>query len=313
MSISICKRYIYNICIDNRCRLLHIDNICRKHFFESCNDTSCNFLHNFKFYDEITNDDILNNKYDNIVISNINQIKQNIIDKNQQYTDNEKCLCKRNNKYNRKIKNTETFVPDFNEPDIKLKLNCPLTQNNQICIINLLNLDNIKNKYHENIIEQLLSEIPDSVYKEWHGNSHIIADDNIDWRSNSKTFNQIVDRLCEFFYMTPNATRLNIYNDNYDWKPYHHDAAAIKPHIAKLQNITVGVSFGSTREISFQHSTNKTTINIPLDNGIVYAFGNKINRDFKHGIPQVKSKEVKKRVSIIVWGLTTLISDHTNS
>jgi hypothetical protein len=78
MSIPICKRYVYNIC-----RVLHIDNICRKHFFESCNDTTCNSLHNYNFYDEITSDDILNNKYDNTVISNINQIKQNIINKNQ--------------------------------------------------------------------------------------------------------------------------------------------------------------------------------------------------------------------------------------
>ena len=28
----------------------------------------------------------------------------------------------------------------------------------------------------------------------------------------------------------------NLYKDSSQWKPYHHDAAAIKPHIAKIQN-----------------------------------------------------------------------------
>ena len=34
-------------------------------------------------------------------------------------------------------------------------------------------------------------------------------------------------------------------------------------------------------EISFQHAK-RTTINFPLDDGVIYAFGNKINLDFRH-------------------------------
>lgn len=33
--------------------------------------------------------------------------------------------------------------------------------------------------------------------------------------------------------MKVNATRLNWYRDSKEWKPYHHDAAAVKPEIAK--------------------------------------------------------------------------------
>ena len=52
--------------------------------------------------------------------------------------------------------------------------------------------------------------------------------------------------------MTPSSTRINYYKTNNDFKPYHHDAAAFNPEKAKYQNITVGVSFGCTREISFE-------------------------------------------------------------
>jgi alkylated DNA repair dioxygenase AlkB len=110
--------------------------------------------------------------------------------------------------------------------------------------------------------------------------------------------------------MTASATRLNYYKDGEDWKPYHHDAAALKPEKAKTQNITVGLSFGLTREISFQHAEKRTVINFPLEDGVIYAFGNKINSDFRHGIPQLKEKyidDVNKRISIIIWGFSNYL------
>ena len=119
--------------------------------------------------------------------------------------------------------------------------------------------------------------------------------------------------------MTVSATRLNYYNKSY-WKPYHHDAAALKPNKAKTQNITVGVSFGETREISFEstHENKKDRIrlNFPLENSIVYSFGNKVNIDFRHGIPPLKNnrntnentnKLYTGRFSIIIWGYSSLL------
>jgi hypothetical protein len=38
--------------------------------------------------------------------------------------------------------------------------------------------------------------------------------------------------------------RFNWYRDLKEWKPYHHDAAAVDPRKAKTQNFTVGISFG---------------------------------------------------------------------
>ena len=54
------------------------------------------------------------------------------------------------------------------------------------------------------------------------------------------------------------ATRLNWYRDSTEWKPFHHDAAAVKPDKAKTQNFTVAVSFGMERDAAFEHAQTKT-------------------------------------------------------
>ena len=38
----------------------------------------------------------------------------------------------------------------------------------------------------------------------------------------------ILDKLRDYFGMHIEATRLNWYRDSNEWKPFHHDAAAIK-------------------------------------------------------------------------------------
>ena len=208
---------------------------------------------------------------------------------------------------NQKIKNTETFTPDHSEPSIRIKFNEAIKNGNEICICN--NIFNSSN----NLYDQLLNEINQDVYKPWHGDSHLIADDNheIDWKSYSKTFDFIIRELCKYFCMTPGATRFNYYTDTQDWKPYHHDAAALKPNKAKTQNITVGLSLGYTREISFEstHSnrSDRLRFNFPLENKTVYAFGNQVNIDFRHGIPQLETFSNSGRISIIIWGYSSLI------
>lgn len=83
------------------------------------------------------------------------------------------------------------------------------------------------------------------------------------------------------------ATRLNWYRDSKEWKPFHHDAAAIKPDKAKTQNFTVAVSFGAEREAAFEHATTKTVISMPQPNGTIYVFSKDVNVIWRHGILQV--------------------------
>ena len=67
-----------------------------------------------------------------------------------------------------------------------------------------------------------------------------------------KSIEEPTKKIKHYFKMSATATRFNWYRDSNEWKPYHHDAAAVKPHIAKIQNFTVGVSFGAERDASFQ-------------------------------------------------------------
>ena len=277
--MDICKHYINGKCNNNNCRFKHIDNICRNHFFGECKRDNCKFSHEYK-----------------------------LVNKDNKYNYNK-------NKYlNKRVKNTETFTPNFDDPTIRIRFNSPIINGNEVSIHNNI-------FYEKNLYRSLLSEIDDEVYKPWHGDTHLIADDSnkIDWKSKSETFDKIVKQLCSYFCITPGATRLNYYNELY-WKPYHNDAAALKPDKAKTQNITVGVSFGNTRDISFE-STHKNIndrirINIPLENGTVYSFGNKVNVDFRHGIPPLKYNDDNNeksnesnngRFSIIIWGYSTLL------
>ena len=64
----------------------------------------------------------------------------------------------------------------------------------------------------------------------------------------------VVDKIRSYFDMDIQATRFNWYRDSSDWKPYHHDAAAMKAHMATKQNITIAASFGAERDVSFMVS-----------------------------------------------------------
>lgn len=264
---NICKNYVLGKCNNLECRFEHKDNICRSYFLHS----NCNRGLNCKFSHSFV------------------------------FSQNKKSNNFRSNK------NTETFEPDHSEPSLRVYFNQPIYMGNEVSITN--NLFNVNTDFCKN----LMNEIPKEVFKPWHEDSHLIADDRseIDWKADSPTFQNIVRELSRYFCMTVSASRFNYYTDSKDWKPYHHDAAALKPDKAKTQNITVGVSFGLTREISFEsiHSNKneRITINFPLENGYVYAFGNQVNIDFKHGIPQIKEYFSRERISIILWGFSSLL------
>ena len=84
------------------------------------------------------------------------------------------------------------------------------------------------------IYDDLLAELRDSgvaesqLWQLWHGDSHVIADDKRKWKQNCPTFAKVIKKLEEYFEMDVKATRLNWYRDSREWKPFHHDAAAVK-------------------------------------------------------------------------------------
>ena len=138
--------------------------------------------------------------------------------------------------------------------------------------------------------------------KLWHGDTHFIVDDKRSWKHKVPTYYMIIDRLAEYFDMDVQATRLNIYSDTAQWKPFHHDAAAIDAEKAKVQNFTVAVSFGACRDAAFEHARTRTVISMPQGDGSIYAFAKQANIDWKHGILKEDTVRNDGRVSIILWG-----------
>ena len=264
------------------------------------------------FEDEEVEFEIFNNK-NKLSAKNLTGInnKSLLCEQNSQSmrTDREK----RNNNRNRKPKNTETFEPSHAPPDMRLVIaksglevyNREHTSRDVVMVKDLF-CDEDNFDFYNN----LLKEIKDSgledkdLWKSWHGDSHWIADDKKNWKKSCPTFNIVLDKLQKYFKMDIKATRLNLYSDSSEWKPFHHDAAAVKPDKAKTQNLTVAVSFGAERDAAFEHAKTKTVISLPQPIGCIYTFGKDVIIIWKHGILQVPEEKQhdKSRISIIAWG-----------
>lgn len=85
--------------------------------------------------------------------------------------------------------------------------------------------------------------------------------------------------------------------------------------IKATQNITVGVSFGATRELAFLNASSGTKLYFPQTNGMLFSFGRDTNILWKHGINALPDCEQdgKGRVSIILWGQAPHIIEEDNS
>jgi hypothetical protein len=155
----------------------------------------------------------------------------------------------------------------------------------------------------------------DSEWISWHEGSHLISKNP----NGSPTYQMIQKRIAQYFNIaqTSVGTRFNWYRDSSDWKPFHHDSAAYNAKRARNQNITVGVSFGSTRELAFLHAQNKSRIYFPQTNGMLFSFGRDVNIKWKHGVNALSKAEQeahgKGRISIILWGMCPGVEEEDGS
>lgn len=214
-------------------------------------------------------------------------------------------------------KNTENFKPNHEPASMNILVGLGnkstfykniYNKNDVIIVPNFLQ-ESYNNEYYDKLLNEINScgLEHDKLWKLWHGDNHLIADDNINWKEKVPSFQIIINTIEKYFNMEIKSTRFNYYKDSSDWKPYHHDAAAVKPIIAEKQNFTVGVSLGATRDISFEYALSidkNPIISIPLQNCTSYAFGNDVNSNWKHGVPQIHPDKAfnEGRISIIAWG-----------
>lgn len=262
---KICKFYLKNSCKQgDKCSYIHSKDICKNYFF----DGNCKREKcNFKHIDTV---------------------------------------------FKKKPKNTENFEPSHKPSDMNILIGDSnniyknkYAENDLIIVPNFLK-ENFNNEYYNKLLKEIEeSEIDkNKLWKLWHGDNHLIADDNLNWKEKIPTFTYILSEIEKYFDIEIKNTRLNLYKDSNDWKPFHHDAAAVKKHIAEIQDFTVGISLGATRDIAFESIKDKTVVSVPLLNCTVYGFAKDININWKHGIPQIHHDKSFSdgRISIIVWG-----------
>ena len=275
---KLCKYYVKNgRCRDgDACRFNHIDNVCADYFLNGiCQDENCKKDHSF-------------------TVKTVKQRERSETDRKERPHRNKK-------------RNTESFTPSDKPSDMNVRLYFPDSKYAERDVILCPKLfEDVQGEV--DIYTELLKEVntendPEKLWKLWHGDSHYIADDKLRFKEKSPLFTTIIDRIASHFKMDVKATRLNWYSDEKEWKPYHFDAAAVDEKKAKTQNFTIGVSFGDTREVSFQHDKTRATVNFQLEDGMTYGFGSQVNVEWRHGIPLVKPGDFKKgRISIIAWG-----------
>jgi len=181
------------------------------------------------------------------------------------------------------------------------------------------------------ITELQNSQVKNSDFIPWHEGAHLICKNP----EKSTTFQRIISKLCDYFNIDASSagTRFNWYKDSSDWKPFHHDSAAFNPKRAKSQNITVGVSFGATRELAFIRASDNNNSNnkyqgqgqqgqqdpvrlyFPQTNNGVFTFGRDVNILWKHGVNALVPEEQdgKGRISIILWGLARDVVEEEGS
>ena len=216
-----------------------------------------------------------------------------------------------------RVRNTECWDPKMDATDMRIvydngtwvdKMSTQVTSRDVVVVPNLF-ADYAPGELYNMLVDetQRCGIHPDQLFKLWHGNdkvagTHYIADDKTRWKESCPTFGMIIDRIEKFFGMRTEATRFNWYQDTSQWKPFHHDASGVKPEKAAIQNFTVALSLGATRDAAFEHAQTRTTISLPQQDGTIYCFAKDTNIIWRHGILKERETRNLGRISIICWG-----------
>ena len=131
-----------------------------------------------------------------------NNFKKNYRNNNRNNNDNRNGRKPKNNRRNRnRRKNTRSFKPDHRPPDMRIltadgtleKYPYRYTERDVLVINNMFNDKTIYNKLLEEI--KLTGEEKD-IWKLWHGDNHMIADDRRHgWKEKCPTFNMIIENI----------------------------------------------------------------------------------------------------------------------
>lgn len=160
------------------------------------------------------------------------------------------------------------------------------------------------------VLERLRTELAEEgkEFTDWHGARHLAHHFDSGRQAElpePRLRAQLVKRMEEAFGVLANAVRVNYYRNNKDYKPMHYDRGSDENGVPQL---TIGASFGATRELTLMHVKSGVTMSFPQRNGDVFAFTPELNEVFMHGVPHVmpnspaaKEEEDAGRLSLIIW------------
>ena len=104
--------------------------------------------------------------------------------------------------------------------------------------------------------------------------------------------------------MRLSSAKIFLYSSGRQSRPFHRDAHADNRSLQQQQNISVIVSFGGTRTLTFRHLLSGEEQAFVLKNGMAFAFGSRINIIWEHGIKALDAGEASgARISIAAWGM----------
>lgn len=106
----------------------------------------------------------------------------------------------------------------------------------------------------------------------------------------------VLEHLASLFNTKPLSWWINLYPTGRDAKNFHKDNFG--------QNITIGASFGATRNLTFRHGETRDEFHFSQENGDVFAFREKVNNTFLHGMHPLRATEPDPgpRISVIMMG-----------
>lgn len=170
------------------------------------------------------------------------------------------------------------------------------------------------------LFEALKSELPSGKeFSDWHGGRHLGCQfEGEGARHNSEdepsALRATVAMLEAAFGIRASASRLNLYRDSSDWKPLHRDRGRDEQGVPQ---VTVGASFGATRELTMVHVRSGVSATFPQGNGDVFAFTPELNGLFTHGVPKIGFGSPSEgpegqgeRLSLILWGSKVTGEEH---
>ncbi len=189
-----------------------------------------------------------------------------------------------------RVKNTETFEPNYNPPDMRVLVEfgqekCKAKLQTQDVLLVPDFYTNTGDVY-EKLVEEVLK--CGDVLIPWHGDSHLIANDKLNFKEKCPTYLKIIEKIKNYFNMRIEATRFNFYSTDDEFKPMHFDASGVRPEKAKTQNMTVAVSFGKTRVAAFEEVESKKITGFPCQDGSCYCFTRDLNTKYRHGILPIR-------------------------